>query len=123
MAVSADNASVTIVSTTDATQTTCGTYTIALATVVNITAFIEAYSAAAGDAKVFQLVGGIERIAGGAVVLGSILNLIAAQGTAGATTWAATMDVSGNDVRVRVTGALATSISWRVRLAVDVHTP
>lgn len=123
MAASVDHKSVTIVSTTDATQTTCGTYTIALATVVNCTAFVEAYSAATGDAKVFQIVGAVERIAGGAVILGSVLNLITAQGSAGATTWAATIDVSGNDLRGRVTGALATTISWRVRLEIDVHTP
>ncbi len=123
MAVSATEVKVSLVQTADGTQTTCGSYTIALATVVNITAYIEAYSAAAGDAKVFQLAGGIERIAGGAVILGSVLNLITAQGTAGATTWAATMDVSGNDVRVRVTGALATTIEWRTRIVVDVYTP
>ena len=111
------------VQTTDATQTTCGTYTVPLATVINVTMYIEAYSAAAGDAKVFQLVGGIERIAGGAVVCGSILNLITAQGTAGATTWSVTADVSGNDLRVRVTGALATTINWMSRMVVDSHTP
>lgn len=123
MAASVNERVIALASTTDATQTTCGTYTVALATVINATAYIEAYAAATGDAKVFQLVGGIERIAGGAVILGSILNLIAAQGSAGATTWAATMDVSGNDVRARVTGALATTISWRTRIEIDVHTP
>ena len=123
MAVNATESNVSKVQTTDGTQTTCGSYTLATATVVSITAYIVAYSAAAGDAKVFQLTGGIERIAGGAVIIGSILNVITAQGTAGATTWSATMDVNGNDVRVRVTGAALTTIEWRTRLVVDVYTP
>lgn len=123
MATKAFEQKLATVQTTDGTTTTCGTYTLPTATVINITAFIEAYSSAAGDAKVFQVTGGIERIAGGAVILGSILNLITAQGTAGATTWTATMDVSGNDVRVRVTGAVATTVDWMARLEIDVYTP
>jgi len=40
---------------------------------------------------------------------------------AGATAWLATLDVSGNDVRARVTGALASTINWVCKLSILIE--
>ena len=52
------------------------------------------------------------RSGGGAIVLGPVDTLYTRE-SSGAGPWKATIDTSGNDVRIRVTGAAATTINWK----------
>ena len=52
------------------------------------------------------------KVLGGVVSLIGTPSLIFTKADAGAATWSATADVSANTIRVRVTGAAATTVTW-----------
>lgn len=100
-------------STTDATQTTCGTYTVpnnsAVSVKLLVTALKSDFSASCGWEILVTVRnnGGTLTIeGGGAIIIGP---------TDSATTWAVTVDTSGTSLRLRVTGAAATTIDWTAR--------
>lgn len=101
------------VQTTDATQTTCGTYTTASNSAVTIELLVTGlksdFSASSGW-KIYVTArnsgGTVTLEGGGAIIVGP---------TDPATTWSVTVDVSGADVRLRVTGAAATTVDWTAR--------
>lgn len=100
-------------STADATQTTCGSYTPstgAYAAKILVHAVKDDYSAAcAWELLVSVTNDGAGTVAihgGGALIVGP---------TDTATTWAVTVDVSAGALRLRVTGAAATNLSWTAR--------
>lgn len=100
------------VQTTDATQTTCGTYTVpagAYTVELLVTGAKSDLTAASGwkiTVTVVNNSGTVSIVGGGAIIVGP---------TDGATTWAVTVDVSGTSLRLRVTGAAATTIDWTAR--------
>lgn len=102
----------TSVQTTDATQTSCGTYTVpagAYTVELLVTGAKSDLSAACGWKLTVTVVnnsGTVSIVGGGALIVGP---------TDGATTWAVTVDVSGTSLRLRVTGAAATTIDWTAR--------
>lgn len=108
---------VTKLTTSDGTQSTCGTWAApADGVVIYVLVVVSAINTGTGDSKGWVLGGFYERVSGSTSLLGSLQNLIAGQGSVGATTWAATLDVSSNSVRVRVTGVAATSIKWQTTI-------
>lgn len=100
------------VQTTDATQTTCGSYTVpagAYTAKLLVTAAKSDLSTACGweiTVTVVNNAGAVSIVGGGAIIVGP---------TDGATTWSVTVDVSGTSLRLRVTGAAATTIDWTAR--------
>ena len=104
------------VQTTDGTVTTCGTYTLADASAGLVIAYIAARRPSNGDSAAYIRIVGVKRhAAGGATLVGAVNGLVS-QEDAGAALWDATLDVNSNDVRVRVTGAAATTIEWMAQL-------
>jgi hypothetical protein len=110
------------VQTTDATQTNVLTYALLDASVYSITAYVTARDSS-GNCKMFHRAICAKRSGGGATLVGNVMSLVADQGEAASTAWACTVDVSGNDVRVRVTGQAATTIDWLGRVVVDGVVP
>ena len=111
------------VQTTNATATTAVTYTVPANSIAIVYAYVMALNAAAGDSKGFTPWASVLREGGAPAVVGSVVNMITPQGSAGATTWTSTIAISGNDVIVQVDGAIAATIEWRVRLVVEYYTP
>lgn len=110
--------------TTDGTQTTCGSYTLADETVVLITARVVGRTTAGVAGTYIRTVGVQREAAGSAALVGAISATLTHTGEdAGATTWDVTITVSGNNVLVRVTGAAATTITWLSSIEVTVLTP
>jgi hypothetical protein len=104
------------VQTTDATQTTCGTYSVPTNSAVTakllVTALKSDFSASCGWEILVTVrnSGGTLTIeGGGAIIIGP---------TDSATTWAVTVDTSGTSLRLQVTGAGATTIDWTARWVV-----
>jgi len=103
-------------STSDATQTTCGSYTVPTNSAVTakllVTALKSDFSASCGWEILVTVrnSGGTLTIeGGGAIIIGP---------TDSATTWAVTVDTSGTSLRLQVTGAGATTIDWTARWVV-----
>lgn len=107
-----DNAFAGSVQTTDATVTTCASYTPTDGKTSMITVTVAAHKTdhTAGDFAV--LMAGFYRNGGTVTQIGSTTAVVATS------TWTATLDVSGTSVRVRVTGAGATTINWRATATV-----
>jgi hypothetical protein len=104
------------VNTTDATQTTSATFPTK-----SNRAYLAIARVAATETTDFDEVAGYERIAtfkndGGTLTLvGSVTSVHTAESTAG---WDVTLDASGTDIRVRVTGAADTNVTWLTQLEV-----
>jgi len=101
------------VQTTDATQTTCGSYTTSSNSAVTIKLLVTALKSDFSASSGWELTV-TARNAGGTVTLeggGAIIVGPTDTGTA----WSVTVDVSGADVRLRVTGAAATTVDWTAR--------
>src|SRR5574341_1881376 len=103
--------SVPTVQTVNATTTTCGTYTVPTNSACEVTVKVIGRTAGAGVGTCWRHLAA-QRGAGGAVIVGAETPVVADILDAGAALWTAVLDVSGNDVRVRVTGAAATTIEW-----------
>ena len=108
--------------TTDATTGTCGTYTVPTSSACQVQAHILGRTAGAVVGTFWRHLAA-QRGAGGAVIVGAETAVVGDQLDAGAAAWTAVLDVSGNDVRVRVTGAAATTIEWLAVLDVVTWTP
>jgi len=79
---------------------------------------------AAGTVQGFWRLAGIgQRGAGSASIVGSVINIIAAQKDALALAWDATLSASGNNINVNITGAAATTINWLVVIDGIRYTP
>lgn len=75
-------------------------------------AVVLAKNAATGDAASFEISGGGKRSgAGSLAIIGSVVSLLSVKDAA-ASTWTATITISGNNLIVQATGALVTTIDW-----------
>lgn len=98
-------------STTDGTQTTCGTYTVPTSYGVVMEAMIVATKRDRSVSVGWTLLASAANAAGTVTLHGTP---VVTGPTDAATTWDVTVDISGTSLRVRVTGAAATTIDWRV---------
>jgi len=98
------------VQTTNATQTTLTSVTLANNTVYRFTAQIIARDTSGTD-RAYYIVNTLVYRQGGGATLGTV-NMQLIDETAGALAWDATFTVSGNDLRLSVTGLAATTIDW-----------
>lgn len=103
------------VKTTDATVTTVQTVNIPDSVIILIEAHVVGQrtggsAGTAGDGAGYIRRGLYKRSAGGSpTLIGSIQDGFTAESQAG---WDCTFDVSGNTVRVRVTGAINNNVTW-----------
>lgn len=103
--------------TTDATETTAATFTTRSDHAYGVTAKITATETTDFDEQAFYVRYALFKNDGGTLALvGSIATTVTVESTAG---WDVTLDASGSDIRVRVTGAAATNVTWKVELEVS----
>lgn len=100
------------VQTTDATVTTLATIALKDEYATKIDCVVVARKSADDEAATFNLSMSYVRTAAGAPVALGAVTSSDPRSTAGAAAWVATIDVSGNNARIRVTGAAATTINW-----------
>lgn len=125
MATYLDHRVAATVSTTDATVTTCGSYTLPDETIIIVRAYVVGRTTAGVAANYIRAAGAQREAAAGAALVGAVdvTGWFHTGEDAGAALWDCTLDVSGNDIRCRVTGAAATTIAWRALLEILVLTP
>ena len=104
------------VTTTDATVTTCGVVTLDASTVYRIQATVIGRETDDTNRALYHLEGLFYRAAGGAVQEGSTTSITTIESDSN---WACVFDLSGNDVRVRVTGVAATTINWSSNVTIN----
>ena len=98
------------VQTTDATVTTLDSLTLLDENTYHIEAFIVGVKSDGTDRASYHLSATVYRTAaGGATIQGSVTSLHTQESNAA---WDADFTVSGNDLRVSVTGVAATTIEW-----------
>lgn len=109
--------------TTNATPLTILTYAHLDAACMASEAVVQARDAA-GNVKTWKLALVTKRTAGGnTAAVGSLQNLMTAQGDSALSSAAATISASGTNVVVQVTGIAATTINWRVVYTCEIHQP
>jgi hypothetical protein len=110
-----DRFQIAIVTTTDATVTTILSITLAATECLLIVADTVAQRTdTTADVAGYTRRAVVRREAAGAASLVSTVDTIGLdKESAGSVTWDATIDVSGNDVRVRVMGQAAKTVNWR----------
>lgn len=102
--------------TTDATQTTAAVFTTTSNHAYAVTAKIVATETTDFDETAFYVRYALFENDGGTLSLvGSIATTATIEQTSG---WDVTLDADGSDIRVRVTGASSTNITWLVDLEV-----
>lgn len=102
--------------TTDATQATAATFPTRTDHAYGVTAKIVATETADHDEIAFYVRAAAFKNDGGTLTLvGSIASLVTIESTSG---WDVTLDASGTNIRVLVTGAAATVATWLVQLEV-----
>jgi hypothetical protein len=101
------------VETSDATSTECDRYTLVDATRNYVEVKVSAVEDAAPDAAYFVLYGVWDRVGNTVTQVQASTVRESYPNTAG-TAWTAALSVSGNDVRVMVTGDTAKTIRWKV---------
>lgn len=99
--------------TSDGTTATLATVTLADNSAVEICATVVAMQVDGSNRNVYVRRCLVYRDGGGATIQGAVDTERTVESAAA---WDCTIDVSGNDARVRVTGAAATDIRWRGRL-------
>ena len=99
--------------TTNATQTTCGTYTVATGAAVSIKLLVTALESSVTASCGWELLATVRNAAGTLTIEGG--GPIVSGPTDGATTWDVTLDTSGTSVRLRVTGQAGKTIDWTAR--------
>ncbi|AUX42640.1 uncharacterized protein SOCE26_040730 [Sorangium cellulosum] len=110
--------------TENATTATAASYAVPDDTVAHVAAVVVARNRSTGDSAVFRRTVGVKRHDSGPATLVGAVQTFGSDGEdAAASAWDVTLDTSGNDVRVRVTGAASTNVSWFAHLEVDTHTP
>lgn len=109
------------VTTTDATVTTCGSYTMPDEASARVHAVVLGRQSASTNAAAYEITAAVKRETG---TLSQITGSPVAEATMeDDAAWAATIDVLGNDVRVRVTGVAATTITWQATIEIIVYKP
>lgn len=106
--------------TTDATPITL-TYTPPTTSTGRLTVVVTATNGT--SVKVWNLWVQVKRGAGNVSIVGAVVNPIATQGDAGASTWTAAVTVSGANVVLTLTGQAATTIHWLVEFGGRVFNP
>lgn len=109
------------VATTDATVTTLMTYTLTAANAYLIEARVVAHrtggaAGAADDSAAYVVYAGAKHTGGVAVLITAVGAAYTDEDQAA---WNATIDVNGNDIRVRVTGAANNDVTWHCTLLVQ----
>lgn len=97
--------------TTNGTQTTLIAWPLAVQTLYAARFTLTAIDVGNADCRVWTAKATAKRVNGGALLVGTP-TLETSHADAGAASWAVAADVSGNDFRVRVTGAAGRTISW-----------
>lgn len=103
-------------STTDATPSTLLSYTLASGFTYSVEAKIVARDITGANRAMFIPKALVYREGSGSVIEGGVPYQIDNVTSTGANAWVGTIDTSGNDIRVRVTGAASTTINWHVIL-------
>ena len=99
-----------VVQTTDATITTVATFTLAATSkVFHVKGIVVGRTTSDANRASYELDVTVYRAGAGAVIQGAITSVHTVESDA---TWNATFDVTGNDLRLRVTGVAATTINW-----------
>jgi hypothetical protein len=101
----------TFVETADGTATTLAVYTPRESAVCRITANVTALKVETGDALSREVCATWKRVGGAPTQVGST-TVVSSHADAGAGAWTVAFDSSGNDVRIRVTGAASSTIRW-----------
>lgn len=109
------------VNTTNATQTTLMTTTLATGALVSITGSVTAKrtggsSGASGDGAYYELATVANNVAGTAALIGQA-QPVTLESQAG---WACVFDATGATVRVRVTGAANNDVTWQGAVVVTI---
>lgn len=107
-------------STSGAVTATVCSYTLPAATTVRLQARVTARSST-GDSATMSSGGLAKTVAGVSTVVGSVFSIGTAQSDASLATATMTLDISGSDARVRVTGVALVDIDWQGILQVDVQ--
>lgn len=100
------------VQTTDATQTTAWSKTLQDNTLYWVEATVIGRDVAGTERVMYGRKALVYRQGGGATIQGSVLTVLSDVETIGALTADATFTISGNDVRLSVTGVAATTFNW-----------
>jgi hypothetical protein len=109
------------VQTTDATVTTAASFTPADGTVVSVWVAVDARQTDGTKGASYLRRALYRRVGGTVTLIGSVQTIgTDAEETAG---WDATLDISSTLVRVRVTGAAATTIDWTARITLGPVAP
>jgi hypothetical protein len=108
------------VQTTDATVTNIFTTTIPSDSVLRITAMVLAHQTSDGDTATLSRSATFKSNSGTVAQVGTTSDL-GVHADAGGSTWAVTIDVSSNTVRVRVTGQAATTIDWKAYIQLAIY--
>lgn len=101
------------VSTADATQATCGSYTVPNNAGVSLELTVHAERADLTAGAMWKVRAHARNNAGAVSISGSVVDVDGPTGDA--VSWSVTLDVSGTSVRLRVTGQAATDVSWTAR--------
>lgn len=108
------------VTTTDATVTTCGLYTMPDEASARVQAIVMGRQAGSTNAAGYFFTAFVKREAGTLSLMGAAVDQGSVEDDAA---WNATIDVFGTDVRVRVTGVAATTIVWQATIEIIVFKP
>lgn len=114
-AVGTDAAFSGAVQTTNATTTNAALYTPADGTAVTVLAHVVARRSTGAEGAGYLLCATFRRSGGTTTQIGSTTVLATHENVA---SWNATLDASGPDIRVRVTGAASSTINWRTMASV-----
>jgi hypothetical protein len=98
-------------STANATPVALDTFTLPASCEATVTARINARDRTADDHAGYVVHAAFKRRAAGTSIVGAAAGALTAESDA---TWAATLDASGNDIRVMVTGAATNVCDWAV---------
>lgn len=98
------------VSTTDATQTTAMSLTLEDENTYHVEALVTAVQSTGANRASYRLAGTVYRTGGGSATLQGTVTAVHSQESDA--NWDATLTVSGNDLRVSVTGVASTTIRW-----------
>lgn len=108
------------VNTSDATVTTLLTFAAPDNAVAFLKATVVAWTSDGGLAAVYEIRAGVKRFAAGAATLIGSVDVFAREDSAGLD---ATIDVTGNNARIRVTGIVAVTYKWFGVLEATVMQP
>ncbi len=112
-----DRISPATVQTTDATTTTLKSYTTTTNKGHTLDLVVSATQSDRSAATSWKILASITNAAGTCTVRNQLITA----DDGGASTWAVELDVSGTDIRVRVTGAGGTTIDWCVAGTLLIH--